>query len=317
MARSGRRCDLRVPPVPVETAQGVPSEVDRVRGLRLMLASDAAHREIWHGLMASEHPRGTSLLEGCKPRPPVGSDYGWLDGVEMAASALHLSARNCWIGRDAASATALGGRLSRLLIRPGMNLLDARTRAGANLKAANWRSLGGVGGARAPVPQACDGGEPAAATGVRPAPPPTSPSPGDLVATLHEGDSPGLAGQHPALRTGEPDPPHLRRTTGSRCSRNPGKGNADPGPGSADPCNARERCRPAPGSSGKAEGPPPSRASVAASPWRRRRQRDGLLSTTRATSGASVGRVRIMEGDTSPVFTWRCNHRRSGGRCRW
>ena len=76
--------------VPVAPSRGVASEVGR--GLSLELVSDSAHPAIWHVLMASEHPRGAGPLVGCQLRRPVGSDHGWLGGVEVAASALHQSA---------------------------------------------------------------------------------------------------------------------------------------------------------------------------------------------------------------------------------
>ena len=94
------------PPAPVTPAQGVPSEVGRVRGLSRVRVSDAAYREIWHGLMAAEHPRGAGPLVGCQLRYLVRSDHGWLGGVGIAASALHLSERNRWIEWDAGTRRA-------------------------------------------------------------------------------------------------------------------------------------------------------------------------------------------------------------------
>ena len=192
LERAGR---LRLPParsrggsgtrrgaaVAVAPPSGVPDAAGRVRGLSLVLVEDAAQREIWHGLMALEHPRGAGPLVGCQLRYLVGSEHGWLGAAGIAASALQLAVRDRWIGWDAAGRRSHLHRvvgLSRFLIRPGVacrNLashvlgqllrrlpadFEARygyapylletfvdgTHRGASLRAANWRLLGETAG---------------------------------------------------------------------------------------------------------------------------------------------------------------------------
>ena len=162
-------------PVP---AAGVPSEVGRVRGLSLVLVSTSAEHEIWHGLMAGEHPRGAGPLVGRQLRYLVGSEHGWLGASGIAASALHLSSRDRWIGWDAEQRRAHLHRvagLSRCLLRPGVacrnlashvlgqllrwlpsdfeerygfspylveTFVDGMAHSGASLRASNWQLLG-------------------------------------------------------------------------------------------------------------------------------------------------------------------------------
>ena len=108
------------PAAPVAPARDVPEQVGQVQGLALVVVSDPAHREIWQGLMGHGRPQGAG--------PPVGrqmwyllwSEHGWLGAIGVAASALHLAARDRWIGWDAATRLDHLHRvvgLSRFLIR--------------------------------------------------------------------------------------------------------------------------------------------------------------------------------------------------------
>ena len=178
----GGSCVRQSDPVPVAPARDVPSEVCDVRGLSLVQVSDAVQRDIWHGLMATEHPRGAGPLVGCQLRYLVGSEHGWLGGVGIAASALQLSARDRWIGWDAATRRAHLHRvvgLTRYLIRPGIacrnlashvlgqllrrlpadfearygyapwlveSFVDGTVHSGASLRAANWQRIGETSG---------------------------------------------------------------------------------------------------------------------------------------------------------------------------
>ncbi len=165
----------------VAPAAGVPDAAGQVRGLRIVLAEDAAERDVWHGLMAGEHARGAGPLVGCQLRCLVASEHGWLGAAGFASAALQLAARDRWIGWDAAGRRAHLHRvagLSRFLIRPGVecrNLasrvlgrllrrlpadFEARcgyapclvetfvdgTHSGTSLRAANWRLLGETAG---------------------------------------------------------------------------------------------------------------------------------------------------------------------------
>ena len=177
----GGSCVRRAPVGAVAPASGVPAEVGRVRGLSVVLVHDAAQRELWHALMAGEHPRGAGPLVGCQLRYLVGSAHGWLGAAGVAAGALQLAARDRWIGWDAARRRSHLHRvvgLSRFLIRPAVqcrNLashvlgrvlrrlaadFEARygyapylvetfvdaAHSGASLRAGNWRLLGNTAG---------------------------------------------------------------------------------------------------------------------------------------------------------------------------
>ena len=119
----GGSCARSAPAAAVAPPSGVPDEAGRVRGLSIVLVEDAAQREVWHALMAAEHPRGAGPLVGCQLRYLVSSAHGWLGAAGVAASALQLAARDRWIGWDAARRRAHLHRvvgLSRFLIRPGV-----------------------------------------------------------------------------------------------------------------------------------------------------------------------------------------------------
>jgi hypothetical protein len=85
-------------PDPVEAARDVPGQAGDVQGLRLVLVDTDGQLRIWNELMNREHPQGACVFVGRQLRYLVGSDHGWLGGVGFAASALHLAARERWIG---------------------------------------------------------------------------------------------------------------------------------------------------------------------------------------------------------------------------
>ena len=85
---------------PVPVPEGVPTQVDAVRELEVVLVRDAAQRRLWSELMAREHPRGAGPLVGCQLRYVVGSAHGWLGGLGFGSAALSLAARERWIGWD-------------------------------------------------------------------------------------------------------------------------------------------------------------------------------------------------------------------------
>ena len=177
----GGTCVRRRRPPPVPPARDVPAEVGQVRGLALVLVSDPAHHEIWHGLMDREHPRGAGPLVGRQLRYLLRSEHGWLGAAGVASSALKLAARDRWIGWDAAARRDHLHRvvgLSRFLIRPDVRCGNLASHAlgrllrrlgadfsarfgfapwlietfvsppfdGASLRAANWRRLGETAG---------------------------------------------------------------------------------------------------------------------------------------------------------------------------
>jgi hypothetical protein len=81
-------------------ATNVPFEVADVSGLKLILVRTQEEMQIWNELMISGHPRGAGPLVGRQLRYLVFSDHGWLGGFGFGASALHLDARDRWIGWD-------------------------------------------------------------------------------------------------------------------------------------------------------------------------------------------------------------------------
>ena len=108
---------------PVPAPVGVPGEVRDVEGLTLVRVQDEAQRRVWNTLLATEHPQGTTTFVGCQIRYIVGSAHGWLGAVGLSASALHLRARDTWMGWSDGQRTAHLHRvvcLSRFLIRPAV-----------------------------------------------------------------------------------------------------------------------------------------------------------------------------------------------------
>ena len=81
----------------------VPAEVGQIRDLQLCLVDpqDGEQMRTWNELMVREHPQGKRRLVGRQLRYLVGSAHGWLGAVGFSASALHLEARDRWIGWNA------------------------------------------------------------------------------------------------------------------------------------------------------------------------------------------------------------------------
>lgn len=108
---------------PVPAPEGVPAQVGQVQGLKLILVDSPALLAIWNELMQAEHPQGAGPLVGRQLRYLIGSAHGWLGAVGFAAAALHLAARDAWIGWDAPTRRAhLDGivGMSRFLVRPAV-----------------------------------------------------------------------------------------------------------------------------------------------------------------------------------------------------
>ena len=117
--RPSPRCLDAPVPAPVE----VPAQVRDVEGLRLVVVEDEEQRRVWNTLLAAEHPHGTTTFVGCQIRYLIGSAHGWLGALGFAASALHLHARDTWMGWSAEQRSAHLHRvvcLSRFLIRPAV-----------------------------------------------------------------------------------------------------------------------------------------------------------------------------------------------------
>lgn len=166
---------LAAPLAPIE---GLPDEVKQVRGLRLVLVGGEQQMRVWNEMMETDHPRGAGPLAGRQVRYLIDSEQGWLGGLGFAAPALHLAARDEWIGwnvrqRENNLHRVIG--LARLLIRsqvrcknlasrvlsmaiealPGdfemrygyepylvESFVDAKHYSGTCYQAANWRMIG-------------------------------------------------------------------------------------------------------------------------------------------------------------------------------
>ena len=101
----------------------VPAQVGEIRGLGLVLVETEEQMRVWNTLFLDEHPRGAGPLVGRQLRYLIGSEHGWLGGFGFAASALHLAARDRWIGWDLERRRRHLDRvvgMSRFLIRPSV-----------------------------------------------------------------------------------------------------------------------------------------------------------------------------------------------------
>ncbi len=126
---------------PVTAAREVPSTVDQVLGLSLILVTTTEQKELWYGLMAREHPQGARPMVGPQLRYLIGSEHGWLGGIGIGASALQLAARDRWINWDAETRRGQLHRivgLSRFLIRPDIHCRNLASQVLGQL----WRRSG-------------------------------------------------------------------------------------------------------------------------------------------------------------------------------
>ena len=108
---------------PVPACIEVPAHVRDVEGLRLVVVDNETQRRVWNTLLATEHPHGTTTFVGCQVRYLIGSTHGWLGALGFSASALHLRARDTWMGWSDEQRKSHLHRvvcLSRFLIRPSV-----------------------------------------------------------------------------------------------------------------------------------------------------------------------------------------------------
>ena len=108
----------------VAEAKEVPGDVSEIRELRLIRVETEEQMRIWNELMIQGHPRKAGPLVGRQLYYLVKSEHGWLGGVGFSSSALHLEARDRWIGWDWDTRRANlhhGVNMSRFLIRPGIS----------------------------------------------------------------------------------------------------------------------------------------------------------------------------------------------------
>src|SRR5881409_3901136 len=123
-----RRLNTAVP-----TPEGVPAQVEEVKGLRLVEVSTGEDQlfRTWNELMLIEHPLKDCRLVGRQLRYLIGSDHGWLGAIGFASCALHLRVRDEWIGWDSSTRKSFQERLinmTRFLIRPQVHCQNLATR---------------------------------------------------------------------------------------------------------------------------------------------------------------------------------------------
>lgn len=85
---------------PLPELQNVPSIAGKIRQLQLIVVETQKEMQIWNELMIVDHPRGAGPLVGRQIRYLIQSEYGCLGGISFSSSALHLEARDKWIGWD-------------------------------------------------------------------------------------------------------------------------------------------------------------------------------------------------------------------------
>jgi len=99
--------------------------------LQLVLVETEEQMRIWNTMLHDEHPQGAGPLVGRQLRYLIGSEHGWLGGAGFASAALHLDARDRWIGWDLATRQAHLERvvgMSRFLIRPSVRCKNLASR---------------------------------------------------------------------------------------------------------------------------------------------------------------------------------------------
>ena len=85
---------------PVPEPKKVPAEAGQIHELHLIVVTTEEDMRLWNELMIDDHPRGAGPLVGRQLRYLVQSEQGWLGGISFSSSALHLEARDKWIGWD-------------------------------------------------------------------------------------------------------------------------------------------------------------------------------------------------------------------------
>lgn len=69
----------------------------------MVLVETKEQMRVWNTMLQDEHPQGAGPLVGRQLRYLIGSEHGWLGGFGFASAALHLEARDCWIGWDSST----------------------------------------------------------------------------------------------------------------------------------------------------------------------------------------------------------------------
>ena len=122
----------RMQSAPVAEPVGVPPRVDGVRGFGVRPVAGEAERLLLARMLADGHPLGASQHAGRQLRYLIVSEHGPLGGFVFASPAPRLSARDAWIGWDAAGRSAGLDRvvgMSRFLIRDGVSCRNLASKA--------------------------------------------------------------------------------------------------------------------------------------------------------------------------------------------
>ena len=86
----------RLVPIP----QQVPVDAGDINELQFVIVETEEEMRLWNELMIQDHPRGAGPLVGRQLRYLIQSEHGWLGGISFSSAALHLEARDKWIGWD-------------------------------------------------------------------------------------------------------------------------------------------------------------------------------------------------------------------------
>ena len=116
---------------PVPLPWSLPEEAGKLQQLELIPVETEQQMRLWNELMIQDHPQGGRPLVGRQLRYLVQSEQGWLGGVGFSAAALHLEARDRWIGWDWAQrqeSLHYVVNMSRLLIREGVRCRNLASR---------------------------------------------------------------------------------------------------------------------------------------------------------------------------------------------
>ncbi len=116
---------------PVATPSPLPEDAGKLQQLKLIQVGTEKQIRLWNELMIQDHPQGERPLVGRQLRYLIKSEHGWLGCVGFSAAALHLEARDRWIGWDwKARQERLHYvvNMSRLLIREGVSCRNLASR---------------------------------------------------------------------------------------------------------------------------------------------------------------------------------------------
>jgi hypothetical protein len=130
-AGAGKQMGPRRLDQPVASPSPLPEDAGKIQQLKLIQVGTEKQMRLWNELMIQDHPQGKRPLVGRQLRYLVKSEQGWLGGVGFSAAALHLEARDRWIGWDL-KARQEGlhyvVNMTRMLIREGVRCRNLASR---------------------------------------------------------------------------------------------------------------------------------------------------------------------------------------------